>query len=545
MDEQVIKSRDKSSLKEIHNDLLIRSLNFHGQQLTSLIKDEPIFRELNLKNVDYHLYQTRCPELRMEDRGYRLDLHRFIASNIKQIFKKNQTICSTTITSAKAADTSEKKEELEPKPNDCIEITNKQPQHLLSASMPPYELFASSVIDREDRLRHVFEILTVSDIIYCRVAALNASGLLLNVCCFAGINLGSHLHQSNIEKSRYMEDLKIKCFCPADELVGASETQAKDKGRLRSYQTGDFVCVVVLEVKRDTQRLLVSMKCNTLLDPESAERKCKSHGIQLGLVSSGLSNLPLTYQKTLQATEQNLQYDKLLETSEGFSNPTSVEVLAEEIGLCNFAGNATLMSNFGPFQRNSYATHLRKRQNANASYRHVAQGVKHFKAGENSEAFQCLNAALRIDEENVEGFVARGALYANNGSLQKAIDDFEAALKIKQTHKNAQKYLEETLMAVAQNYEDDRNFVLARDTYTKLLSRNPDCHVARKKLYPLLVSYGKEMERKRNFEDAVNAYINAMSIDKSNKEAKCLLVSLKMRYKGTFIGQKISQKLDR
>jgi tetratricopeptide (TPR) repeat protein len=342
-----------------------------------------------------------------------------------------------------------------------------------------------------------------------------------------------------------MEDLKIKCFCPADELVGASETQAKEKGRLRSYQTGDFVCVVILEVKRDVQRLLVSMKCNTLLDPESAERKCKNRGIQLGLVSTGLSNLPLTYQKTLQATDKNLQYDKLLEKSEGFSNPTSVEVLAEEIGLPNLAGDATLMSNFGPFRKNSYATQLRKRQNANASYRHVSQGVKHFKAGQNSEAFQCLNAALRIDEDNVEGFVARGALYANNGSLQKAIDDFEAALKIKETHKNAQKYLHETLMAIAQNYEDDRNFVLARDTYTKVLSRDPDCHRARKKLYPLLVSYGKEMERERNFEDAVNAYSNAMSIDKTNKEAKCLLVSLKMHNKGTFIDQYISKKLDR
>ena len=42
------------------------------------------------------------------------------------------------------------------------------------------------------------------------------------------------------------------------------------------------------------------------------------------------------------------------------------------------------------------------------------------------EAFQCLNQALNIDNDNVEGLVARGALYANNGGLDKAVEDFEA-----------------------------------------------------------------------------------------------------------------------
>ena len=82
------RNEDQEECSQLQNELLIRSLNYHGQQLTSLIKDDPIFRELNLKNVDYHLYQSRCSELRIEDRGYRLDLHRFIASNMNQIFKQ-------------------------------------------------------------------------------------------------------------------------------------------------------------------------------------------------------------------------------------------------------------------------------------------------------------------------------------------------------------------------------------------------------------------------------------------------------------------------
>jgi hypothetical protein len=38
----------------------------------------------------------------------------------------------------------------------------------------------------------------------------------------------------------------------------------------------------------------------------------------------------------------------------------------------------------------------------------VHQGIKHFKAGTTVEAFQCLNQALTIDPQNVEGLVARG-----------------------------------------------------------------------------------------------------------------------------------------
>ena len=40
----------------------------------------------------------------------------------------------------------------------------------------------------------------------------------------------------------------------------------------------------------------------------------------------------------------------------------------------------------------------------------VAVGVKHFKAGENSKAMKYFDHALEIDDSNVEGLVARGAL---------------------------------------------------------------------------------------------------------------------------------------
>ena len=55
---------------------------------------------------------------------------------------------------------------------------------------------------------------------------------------------------------------------------------------------------------------------------------------------------------------------------------------------------------------------------------------------------------MHIDPENVEAFVARGALYANKGNLKTAIKDFEEALKINKVHLNARKYMCETLLAL-------------------------------------------------------------------------------------------------
>ena len=108
--------------------------------------------------------------------------------------------------------------------------------------------------------------------------------------------------------------------------------------------------------------------------------------------------------------------------------------------------------------------------------------------------------ALKIDEENVEGLVARGALYANKGNLERAIEDFEIALKINAEHKNARKYMCETLFAFGKyvlllkyffmayfqcfifwfrEQEEDNKEESAVATYERILKINPDHDNAR------------------------------------------------------------------
>lgn len=107
-----------------------------------------------------------------------------------------------------------------------------------------------------------------------------------------------------------------------------------------------------------------------------------------------------------------------------------------------------LMMFRGRFPTEEYSSELRQLQAAKWAFKSVADGIEHFKAGRHSEAFQCLNKALNVDPRNVEGLVARGALYANSGSFQKAVDDFDTALKVNPNHQNARKYMGETLVAL-------------------------------------------------------------------------------------------------
>ena len=76
-----------TSKMDINNDLVVRSLNYHGQQLTNFVKNLPEFQELQLASVDYGLYQSRSNELRREDRGRRLLVHQFIAQNFNSLFR--------------------------------------------------------------------------------------------------------------------------------------------------------------------------------------------------------------------------------------------------------------------------------------------------------------------------------------------------------------------------------------------------------------------------------------------------------------------------
>ncbi len=178
----------------VNNDLVVRALNYHGLLLTNIMKDQPLFRHLDLKGVDYHLYHNRSQELQMEDRGRRLLLHRFISQNMESLFRS----CG-----------------VHQRQKGIPKITSSSVDNII----PPMEAFLSQHMSKEDRIRHFFEIPFEGDILYCSVNGKNISGLLLSVLCFA----------PESGKARMLVDLDIKCFCPAVETVPSEEGRPYDQ----------------------------------------------------------------------------------------------------------------------------------------------------------------------------------------------------------------------------------------------------------------------------------------------------------------------------
>ncbi|KAM9461925.1 tetratricopeptide repeat protein 14-like [Clarias gariepinus] len=124
-----------------------------------------------------------------------------------------------------------------------------------------------------------------------------------------------------------------------------------------------------------------------------------------------------------------------------------------------------------------FASAIRKKQSASWALKCVKAGVNHFKAGHHVEAVNEYNKALEIDTNNVEALVARGALYATKGSLVKAISDFELALESCSTHRNAKKYLCQTLVERGGQLEEEK-LVTAEGLYKKAIALDDTFHEA-------------------------------------------------------------------
>jgi len=401
--------------------MIAHSVNYHGQQLTSFFKDSAMSSKLDMKKVDYHVYQQRSKTMKLEDRGKRLLIHRFIAQKAEALFQP----------------------ESGHEHRASLGMENVEDH---AAIIPPIEVFSN--IDPDTRTKHVLRGLCVGEPLLCKVQNVSNSGLVLQLVAMDPVS----------GKSRHVEDLKIKGFCPAAEITAGNE-----------YRNEDIVRVAVLEVKPESEKFLAGMRnCHLPHDLQNI--------VRLGSVQP--SDLPITLRYSYQALERGYKYEDFLEKSAGFINPNNVAHLCSELGITD--GTMGLLQNLnGKYEKDVYASSLRAAQNKQWAQKHVHLGIKHFKEGKRVEAFQCLNQALNIDQKNVEGLVARGALYANNNSLRKAIDDFEAALQVDPNHSNGKKYMCETLLAVARNYEEDKENEKALETCQRILKLDPGHHDAR------------------------------------------------------------------
>ncbi|XP_028128031.2 tetratricopeptide repeat protein 14 homolog isoform X1 [Diabrotica virgifera virgifera] len=408
-------------METVNSQLLTKAINFHGQQLQKLWEGEFGENDLtrkNVKDLNYNVYSQRQKNLSFQDRGKRLKLQQFL-------IKKANFIYSLEPTKQK---------------NNEKAITED-----MYAVMPPFETYTS--VDKQKRVAFFMENVKVGNLILGTIVSRQQSGMMLKVLCTTG----------NGNTCLYAADINVKAFCPVANVINAVDK----KGVSRNYMMNDYVCCEVLEIMPDTDKLICGMMGVTRKssDPE--------HRPPLGLIST--EDFPLIYKKALDHKSES--YDSVLEKSTGFNNPNNIQYLSEQMDVGKHLSFITGLKY--RFPENEYATELRQVQASKWAYRNVADGIDHFKAGKHVEAFQCLNKALNIDPKNVEGLVARGALYANSGNFQKAIEDFETALKLNPNHGNARKYMGETLVALGRSYEEENKLEEARKAYQSCLTIIP------------------------------------------------------------------------
>ncbi|KAM9279338.1 tetratricopeptide repeat protein 14 [Morus bassanus] len=352
------------------------------------------------------------------------------------------------------------------KPNGPLSETIEENEEYY-AVMPPLERFME--VPREDRRELFFRDVERGDIVIGRITSIREFGFFMVLIC-----LGSGV-------IREISDLEITALCPLRDVP----PQSNHGDPLSYYQTGDLIRAAIKDIDRYHEKLTVSLY-SSALPPNLSSTK-------LGVITS--DDFPLHYRRSMEVANTAETFEEVLHRSPGFANPSLVEYLAEKLGISESNPPSLMRSlQIKNFSEEDFAPALRKKQSASWALKCVKAGVDYFKVGRHVEAMNEYNKALEIDPQNVEALVARGALYATKGSLNKAIGDFEIALENCPTHRNARKYLCQTLVERGGQLEEEDKLLNAENYYKKALSLDETFQEAEEALAKLRKHMQKSLE---------------------------------------------------
>ncbi|XP_061049357.1 tetratricopeptide repeat protein 14 isoform X1 [Eubalaena glacialis] len=407
-------------------DLMRQSLNFHGPSLLSLLRseqqDNPHFRSLLGSVVEPARGPPPQQQLqgRKEKRLENIEIQKFISKKADLLFALSWKSDAPTTS----------------------EVNEDDEEHY--AIMPPLEQFME--IPSMDRRELFFRDIERGDIVIGRISSIREFGFFMVLIC-----LGSGI-------MRDISHLEITALCPLRDVPSLSN----HGDPLSYYQIGDIIRAGIKDIDRYHEKLAVSLYSSSLPPHLS--------GIKLGVISS--EELPLYYRRSVELNSNSSEsYENIMQSSLGFVNPGVVEFLLGKLGI-DESNPPSLMRGLQSknFSEDDFASALRKKQSASWALKCVKIGVDYFKVGRHVDAMNEYNKALEIDKQNVEALVARGALYATKGSLNKAIEDFELALENCPTHRNARKYLCQTLVERGGQLEEEEKFLNAESYYKKALA---------------------------------------------------------------------------
>lgn len=400
-------------------DLLRQCLTYHGETLFNTLKCEqtenPDFQAV-AQDLSKATYERRDP-----GKGCHL-VEQFIARKADILF------CPKWKTATPQEEEQEEEEDEAAEPY---------------AIMPPLELFME--VPYEEKRAMLYRDLERGDAVVGRINNIREYGFFLTLLCMAG----------GLERD--IEDLELSALCHIKEIP----TTGSHDDPLSYYQIGDFIRAGVKDIDRYQEKITVSLQQSSLYSG-------LTH-IKLGVIAR--EELPIHYSRSLHAANTSEMYERLLQGCHGYHNPLVVEYLLGKVGVSDVRPPSLMRGlQSKHFQEEDFAAVIRKKQSSSWALKCVRSGVDHFKHGRHVEAMNEYNKALEIDTNNVEALVARGALYANKGSIMKAIADFELSLESCQNHRNAKKYLCQTLVERGKQLEEQEKLVTAEGLYRRALS---------------------------------------------------------------------------
>ncbi|XP_068599471.1 tetratricopeptide repeat protein 14 isoform X2 [Brachionichthys hirsutus] len=364
------------------------------------------------------------------------------------------------------------------------------------ATMPPLELFME--VSFEERRAMLYRDLERGDIVVGRINNMREYGFFLTLLCTA------------VGLRRDIEDLELSALCHIREIPS---TGSHDDP-LSYYQVGDFIRAAVKDIDRYQEKITVSL-LQASVSPRLEHSK-------LGVVAR--EELPVHYSRSVRAAADSTEtYERILMGCHGYHNPSVVDYLLEKVGISDTHPPSAMRGlQSKHFLKEDFASVIRKKQSASWALKCVRAGVDHFKHGRHVEAMNEYNKALDIDTNNVEAQVARGALYANKGSIVKAISDFELALKSCPDHRNAKKYLCQTLVERGKQLEEQEKLVTAEGLYRRALSLDDLNLEAQEALHKITETIQKSIRRREEAleKEQVKASSSKTSADKLRKILK-------------------------
>lgn len=257
--------------------------------------------------------------------------------------------------------------------------------------------------------------------------------------------------------NRWVEDLKILAVGNIDNVFKNDNDN--------ELEIGDNIKAVITNVKKTSEEITISLNDKCLSD-------IAFNHFPLGRVENNIyyrkSQLNKSNKEQVEEYEPRRYLDHLRKSS-SFIDPHGVDKLLDQFHVDR--SKSFLRSQMCNCPKETVDS-LRERQSYKWSMDMVGTGVKHFRENEVKEARDSFDQAIAFYPNNVEAYVARGALKANSNQLKEAIQDFKKALDIKPNHKNGKKYLIETLFSLSKGYERDSKWKEACRCYKDILEKD-------------------------------------------------------------------------